>query len=75
MSCYKILSCTHYFADGTNFLHINKSPKMLNKLINYDLKNLSNWLNANKITLNVTKTELIIIKPKHKNCILNLKLN
>ena len=30
----------HHFADDTNLLHINKSPKMLNKLINYDLKNL-----------------------------------
>ena len=39
---------------------------MLNKLINYDLKNLSDWLNANKIMLNVTKTELVIFKPKHK---------
>ena len=38
---------------------------MLNKLINYDLKNLSNWLNANRIMLNVTKTELVIFKPKH----------
>ena len=39
---------------------------MLNKLRNYNLKNFSNWLNANKITLNVTKTELVIFKPKRK---------
>ena len=58
--CHAIRFChVHHFADDTNLLHINKSPKMLNKLINYDLKNLSNWLNANKITLNVTKTELV----------------
>ena len=37
---------------------------MLNKLINHDLKNFSNWLNANKIMLNVTKTELVIFKPE-----------
>ena len=36
------------------------SIKKLNKLINIDLKNLSNWLNANKIPLNVRKTETII---------------
>ena len=41
--CHAIRFChVHHFADGTNLLHINKSPKMLNKLINYDLKNLSN---------------------------------
>ena len=50
----------HHFADDTKLLHINKSPKMLNKLINYDFKNLSNWLNAKKIMANVTKTELVI---------------
>ena len=28
----------------------------LNKLVNADLKHLANWLNANKISLNVKKT-------------------
>ena len=28
----------HYFADDTNLLNINKSPKCHNKLINIDLK-------------------------------------
>ena len=32
----------------------------LNKMLNKDLKNLSNWLNANKISLNVDKTEMIL---------------
>ena len=38
----------HHFADDTNLLIINKSLKRLNKLLNIDLKNLTNWLNANK---------------------------
>ena len=29
--------------------------KKLNKLVNADLKHLANWLNANKISLNVKK--------------------
>ena len=40
--------------------------KKLNKLVNYDLKNLLHWLNANKISLNVKKTELVICKSKQK---------
>ena len=55
-----------HFADDTNLLIINKSLKRLNKLLNSDLKNLTNWLNANKNSLNVSKTELIIFKPKIK---------
>ena len=38
------------------------------------MKNLSNWLNANKISLNVSKTELIISKPRMKKVDVDLKL-
>ena len=34
----------HHFADDTNLLHTSKSIKILNKFVNLDLKNLSNWL-------------------------------
>ena len=63
----------HHFADDTNLLNINSSLKTLNKQINNDLKNLSNWLNANKISLNVSKTELIVFKPKKKKLDYDLK--
>ena len=45
----------HPFADGTNLLFLTNSIKKLNRLINIDLKNLFNWLNANKMFLNVKK--------------------
>ena len=56
----------HHFADDANLLYLDKSIKKLNKLVNYDLKNLLYWLNANKISLNVKKTELLIFKSKQK---------
>ena len=56
----------HHFADDTNLLYLGKSIKKLNKLVNYDLKNLLYWLNANKISLNVKKTELVVFKSKCK---------
>ena len=40
--------------------------KNLNKLVNADLKHLVNWLNANKISLNVKKTEMVIFISKQK---------
>ena len=40
--------------------------KKLSKLINADLKYLLNWLNANKISLNVKQTETIIFKSNQK---------
>ena len=45
----------HHFADDTNLLCLSNSIKKLNKLVNTDLKHLVNWLNANKISLNVKK--------------------
>ena len=64
----------HHFAADTNLLMINKSLKRSNKLLNNDLKNLTNWLNANKISLNVPKTELIIFKAKRKPLDFNMKI-
>ena len=56
----------HHFADDTNLLCLSNSIKKLNKLVNADLKHLANWLNANKISLDVKKTEMVIFKSKHK---------
>ena len=62
-----IIFCkVHHFADDTNLLYLGKSIKKLNKLVNFDLKNLVYWLNANKISLNFKKTELVIFKSKRK---------
>ena len=49
--------------------------KKLNKLVNADLKHLANWLNANKISLNVEKTEMVIFKSKQNKFEGDLKSN
>ena len=64
----------YHFSDDTNLLIFSKSLKILNKLLNIDLRNLTNWLNANKISLNVSKTKLIIFKPKWKPLDFNMKI-
>ena len=56
----------HHFADDTNFLITGKSLKKINKYVNHDLRLLCHWLRANKISLNVSKTEIIIFKRKNK---------
>ena len=59
----------HHFADDTNLIHFSKSVNRLNKHVNLDLKNLTYWLNANKISLNVKKTELVIFKRQRKELV------
>ena len=64
----------HHFADDTNLLCLNNSIKKLNKLVNTDLKHLVNWLNANKISLNVKNTEMVIFKSNQKKFEGDLKI-
>ena len=64
----------HHFADDTNLLCLSNSIKKLNKLVNADLNHLLNWLNANKVSLSVKKTEMIIFKFKLKKLEGDLKI-
>ena len=57
-------SKTSHFAGDTCLLNLKQSVKEINKSVNKDLKNLYNWLNAHKISLNVTKTEAVIFRVK-----------
>ena len=56
----------HHFPDDTTLLHFSKSIARLNKYVNLGITNLTAWLNANKISLNVKKTELVIFKHQRK---------
>ena len=70
-------SLVHHFADDTNLLCSHKDPKVLRKRMNEDLKYLFTWLCANRLSLNVSKTEFIIFKPPRLNLQnrITLKLN
>ena len=65
------------FADDTNLLNFNNSIKKINKQVGHNLKYLSYWLNANKIYLNVSKTEVVLFRSirKQTEATLKLKLN
>ena len=53
----------HHFTDDTNLLNcIGSVKKNEYQHGNQHLKNLKNWLNANKIYLNISKTELVLFK-------------
>ena len=67
-------SATFHFADDTCLLNVKQSIKEINKSVNKDLKSLLHWLNANKISLNVTKTEVVIFRAKGKVFDTDLKL-
>ena len=53
-------SKVHHYADDTNLLLTEKSLKKINKQVNQDLALICLWLRANKISLNTSKTEIIL---------------
>jgi hypothetical protein len=57
---------THHFADDTNLLYAHKDPKTLKNVVNKDLARLFQWLCANRLSLNVAKTEFLIFKPPRR---------
>ena len=57
-------STVYHFADDTNLLRIDDNIDVIRSKMNKDLKRLYTWLLANKISLNVAKTEVIFFK-KH----------
>ena len=61
-NCAIHFSQVHHFADDTNLINFSGSLKQLAKRMNLDLKLLCHWLNANKISLNASKTEYVIFK-------------
>ena len=65
---------SYHFADDINLLCLGNSIKKMNKLFNADLKCLVNWLNKNKILLNVKKTEMVIFKSKQNKFEGDLKI-
>ena len=48
--------------------------RAINRTLNKELRELSFWLNANKIAFNVAKTEIILFKTSNKNYDADLKI-
>ena len=57
----------HHFVDDTNLLLTNSSlKKKIKRQVKHDLSLICHWLRANKISLNTSKTKIIIFRPRKK---------
>ena len=59
------------YADDTSLCHQSGDLTQLEEAINSDLKQLTTWLQGNKLSLNVAKTHSMLISTKQKHNILN----
>ena len=53
------------FADDKNITVSGKSIEEMERTINLDLLNVKEWLLANKLSLNIVKTEYLLIGSPH----------
>ena len=56
----------YLFADDTSLTYANDNLRTLELTVNNELEKVSEWLNANKLTLNVKKSNYVIFRPRQK---------
>ena len=54
------------FADDTNILYADKNLRSLELIVNQELCKLYDWLTANKLTLNIKKSNFVIFSPAQR---------
>ena len=64
--CSEILDF-HLFADDANLFYKHKNLKVLDSEVNNELVNIHMWLSANKLSLNIDKSNFVIFhSPQRK---------
>ena len=56
----------YLFADDTSIFISNEKLEELETIVNSELVNISYWLISNKLTLNISKSNFIIVHPPQK---------
>jgi hypothetical protein len=64
-NCSKILDF-HLFADDSNIFYTDKNLSKVESCINSEIKCVSTWLCANKLSLNIEKSSFVIFHPIQK---------
>ena len=54
------------YADDTHLTYAGDNADNIQLHLNQDLENVHNWLRANKLTLNMTKTEFMLIGSRQR---------
>jgi hypothetical protein len=59
--CSELISIV-LFADDTNILYSHTCLKKLNEIIQNEMNEITDWLNANKLSINTEKTKFILFR-------------
>ena len=62
------------FADDTNLFYSHNNIKQLFQIVNQELKQIQTWFNANKLSLNLTKTKYSFFHSSYYSDLIPLRL-
>ena len=65
----------YLFADDTSIIYANDNLKKLELVVNREIANVNEWLKANKLTLNIKKSNFVIFRPRQKKLPFIPKIN
>ena len=66
----------HIFADDTNLLFSHREEQFIESIVNQELKQVNNWLSANKLSLNLSRSSLLVFHPPQKKLkTINIQIN
>ena len=63
------------FADDTNIFYSHTDASYLMEIVNLELKKITCWFYTNKLSINVTKSNFIIFRPRQNRQTLDLAFN
>ena len=59
------------YADDTSITYAGKDLNEIDDYLNKDLKSVNTWLSSNKLTLNLTKSEFLVITSRQRRVYLS----
>ena len=62
------------FADDTNIFFSHKNVNVFEKTLNDELTNLTDWCQANKLSINFKKSTFMVFKPRQKRQTFDINL-
>ena len=65
------------FADDINVFMSHKDPDYLSDMLNLEMGRLSIWFKANKLSLNLKKTKVMVFRPRQKrmDCVIQIGID
>ena len=64
----------HLFADDSNLFFAHKNLSQLEIIVNNELTHINNWLCANKLSLNIDKSNFVLFHPPQRKIAASISL-